>query len=163
VALNLLRSPAYASFNLKPYIDGHVDRFIPRQDQGEHEFRFRMMFTHRFDEKVVQKEAAVFNMPPAWQVFHPGNEGATPSYGEGVTCASPEVLTTAVKKAENKNALIVRVQEVGGKTQETHVTVEGVADPIPLQLNAYELKTLMITRKKNGSASHRYVNLVEGI
>jgi alpha-mannosidase len=102
-------------------------------------------------------------MPPHWQVFHPGNEGESPSYGAGITCEASGVLITAVKKAENKNALVLRFQEMDGKSQKTRVHVEGISDAIALQMDAYELKTLMITRKKNGETTHRYVNLVEGI
>lgn len=160
-ALNLLRSPAYASFNLKHRNDTHVNRFIPRQDQGEHTFRFRVMFMHRFNEEIVQKEAALFNMQPHWQVFHPGKEGASASYGSGVTCEASGVLITAVKKAENEDSLVVRFQEVDGQAQETHVRVEGVSEAIPLPMGAYELKTLLIPR--DNPARHRYVNLVEGI
>jgi hypothetical protein len=37
LALNLLRAPAYSSFNLNPDDKRANSRFIPRQDQGEHE------------------------------------------------------------------------------------------------------------------------------
>jgi hypothetical protein len=37
LGLNVVRAPAYSSFNLNPDDERDNVRFIPRQDQGEHE------------------------------------------------------------------------------------------------------------------------------
>ena len=77
--LTLLRAPAYSSSDLSPALDAHRDRYWPRQDQGEHEIRYRVLFGERFDESDVSRAAQIMNVPPTWMVYFPAGEGGPPA------------------------------------------------------------------------------------
>ena len=63
LGLNVVRAPAYSSFNLGPDDERANARFIPRQDQGEHELSWQMV-GGRFDETRVSRAAQVFSTLP---------------------------------------------------------------------------------------------------
>jgi alpha-mannosidase len=64
LGLSVVRAPAYSSFNLDPDDERANARFIPRQDQGEHELSWQVMVGGRFDETRVSRAAQVFSTLP---------------------------------------------------------------------------------------------------
>jgi len=74
--------------------------------------------------------------------------------------APSTTVIVAVKKAEQGEALIVRVQELAGKNTTCRLGVAGSPKPVVFLIEAYRLKTLRI-EKKSGGLSIDVVNLVE--
>ena len=163
-AVNVLRSPAYSSFNINPGDARLNNRFLPRQDQGEHEMRYEIILGRRFDETAVSRTAQALNTPPIWQVYYP--QGASvetkrrPNLTETVAIADEQVQIVALKKAEHGEALIVRLQDTGGKDRDITLRVKPFQGLIKTHIRAFGLITLSI--KKGGKKlSWREVNLVE--
>ena len=160
--LNVLRSPAYSSFNLDP--DGEAaGRFLPRHDQGEHQVGFGLLADTAFDETAVREQAALCNQPPVWMVLHPG--GAGDGAGGGTTAGSfaavspRSVQITALKKAAGADALIVRLLETAGRAAQADVSLMGRPLP-PVSIGPYQLKTLKVSRP-DGRLEVTEVNLIE--
>ena len=166
LCLNILRSPAYASMRITPGDDWGDHRFLPRHDQGEHEVGFQFLFGRRFVEHEVSQAATAFNAAPYYQVFYP--DGRTPrsaavrNLARSVELDRANVQITAIKKSEQGNGLIVRLQEVDGRATEVGVRVRGFPIKTRVEVGAYQLKTLRFARSR-GKLSCREVNLVENL
>jgi len=160
--VNLLRSPAYASFGNLAGDPRQVGRVVPRQDQGEHEFTFEVVCGRVFDEAEIARRAALLNCPPVVQVCSPGgdSDGRTVLRTPTLTCSAENVLIEAVKRAEKGRALIIRLRELHGRA--TRTTIDLCGDKIRTRLRGYELKTLRITRSKQGLKITE-TSLVEGL
>jgi alpha-mannosidase len=141
-------------------------RFLPRHDQGEHEVGFQFLFGRRFVEHEISQAAIAFNAAPYYQVFYPDGRtrrsAAVRNLAGSVELDRNNVQITALKKSEQGNALIVRLQEVDGRATEVGVKVHGFRHKIRIAVGAYALKTLRFTRSR-GKLSCREVNLVENL
>ncbi|NQZ70499.1 MAG: hypothetical protein HRT89_20800, partial [Lentisphaeria bacterium] len=163
LCLNVMRTPAYSSFGMP---NGNLwtdKRFAPRHDQGEHEVRYQFMFSKRFSERQASEAAQVLNTAPYFQIYYPqpGVKGKSPLMKNSpLNISSNTVQIVAVKKAEKANSLIVRLLEVGGKTQSFNLSLTGKRSA-NLEINPYELKTLKISKTK-GKLSVSVCNAVEG-
>lgn len=76
IRLTLLRSPAYCAF---PYLDCPIlptDRFLPRIDQGERVYNFRLLSGDKeFIMKNIEREALGFSEIPMAISFFPSGKG----------------------------------------------------------------------------------------
>jgi alpha-mannosidase len=164
LALNLLRSPAYSSFCLNPDDERHNDRFLPRQDQGEHELRFALMVGGRFSEAQVSRAAQVFNVPPLWQVYYPQPEKVDrrrrQEVAGTVSVDDPQVQVVALKKTEKGNELIVRLYNPSAQERQVGVKIKPFAQAIRTKIGKYGLVTLAVG-KGGKKLRWRRVNLVE--
>ena len=164
--LNVLRSPPHATMWLRPNLDAHEFRYWPRQDQGEHEVRFRVMFGEHFDETTVSRAAQVMNVPPDWMVFFPNRSKSATGKGASppafIEVAPDHVQVAAVKRAENGRGLIVRLWEQKGEETEVVLRLAGVDEPVVSALRPFGLKTLRISRKARG-VSVKETNLIEDV
>lgn len=164
LALNVLRAPAYSSFNLNPNDEKLNNRFIPRQDQGEHELRFAFHIGRRFNETEISRAAALLNVPPVWQVYYPQPVKADPkrraSLTDTVVVNDNSVQIVALKKSEDGDDLIVRLQNTASRTRNIQVRVKPYRQAIRTAIDKYGLLTLAI-RKGSGKLQWRRVNLVE--
>ncbi len=148
--LNVLRSPAYASFNLKPQSEWAHRRFMPRQDIGGHEMCYAVMPAGRFDEATVRKLSALLNMPPVWQVYYP--QSARPvrarraAFAETVTVDCKDVQVAALKRSEDGRHLVVRLLNAAGGERRVKLKVKPYREVMELQLGAYALQTVMVRR-----------------
>ncbi len=147
LALNLLRSPAYASFNLRPDNPQHADRFEPRQDQGEHVFRHRFIFSHHFVEHEAVEAAAVANMEPIVQVYFP-NKGfpAKATLRPPIEVQPSHVHIVAIKRSESGNKLVVRLHNLSSADTIAELRVAGLHDTIKMPISAFRLKSILISR-----------------
>jgi alpha-mannosidase len=162
--VNAMRSPAYSSYRLQANLDVHELRYWPRQDQGEHEIRFRILFGRHFSETTVSRAAQSMNIPPEWLVYYPaGSENAGQSTSRDkpfISVTGEGVQIAALKKEEKGNGMVVRLWNL---TPERKEIVLKVADPaylIPTTIAPYGLKTLAI-RKQQGRLVTKETNLVE--
>jgi alpha-mannosidase len=100
----------------------------PEADQGMQHFSYAL-YPHAGDWRQARtvQHGYEFNYPlTATQVApHTGNLPAEHSY---VSVSSPNVILTAMKKAEDSNALILRMYESAGKTEQVRVKVPEGAD-----------------------------------
>jgi alpha-mannosidase len=106
--LTLLRSPAWPD---------------PEADRGHHHFRYAL-YPHAGD---VQQALSVrrgydYNYPlQVEQVLQ--HEGSFPAEHSFITVKPANIVLTAVKKAEDANALILHLYEWAGKETETTITL----------------------------------------
>jgi len=147
--LNVLRSPIYAVMGMDPAWDPHEKRCWPRQDQGEHEVRWRIMLGARFNEAEVSRQAQAMNIAPDWLIHFPAGQGKDSALAAApfVRVSAPNVQVAAVKKAENSEELVVRLWEQAGRRTEVWVTIAGAAGAARTTIGAYGLQTLLLKRK----------------
>jgi alpha-mannosidase len=162
---NVLRSPAYSSFGLKPELDIHAKRVLPRQDQGEHTISWRLELAARFDETRVRRAADLLNAPPEVLIYYPGGDNSGKSIGNPrkppfINVSRENVSITAVKKAESREALVVRLQETAGKTTRYELKFEGEKRAFRGKIGAYQVRSAMVEKKK-GKLRFGEVNFIE--
>ena len=102
--LTLLRSPTY------PW---------PQADQGEHRFRYGMMVHHGLAETGVSAKAEAFNHPLTLIAGSGAPKNA--DLASLVASENPAIVIEAVKRAEDSDALIVRLWERDGAQQSTRL------------------------------------------
>ncbi len=139
--ISLLRSPAFAADTVQGKLRGPQDRIIPRQDQGEHLFRFWLNggpVRERLD--AVAREAAIRNEKPfALADFPPG---AKKPSRPGIILSDDTVQLSAFKKSEDGSDIIVRLFESTGKPRRTTVRLPAHGGRKTVRLGAFEVKTL---------------------
>jgi len=125
----------------------------------------RMRFDRTFNERRASVLGAVLNISPYFQVYYPGGEGggSAPSAatGNSISVAPSNVQIVALKKAEREESVMVRLQEIGGKRTNASLRIRGARAPIRAKMEAFELATLRVVRKRGKRFEARKVNLVE--
>jgi alpha-mannosidase len=164
LGLNVVRAPAYSSFNLNPDDERSNARFIPRQDQGEHEMSWQIMVGARFDESRISRAAQVFNVPPVWQVYYPQPDKVErrrrQQVGATVTVDDRHVQVVALKKSQTGGKLIVRLQNTSSRARQVTVRVKPFRGTIRLRVGAYRLASVAVQRT-GSKLLWREVDLVE--
>lgn len=165
LAVNVMRSPAYTSFNIKPHHPLVDNRFAPRQDQGEQEVRYELCWGTKLNERAITQQATAFNAGSFAYVYYPDATQNVSAYmqakQQALTVSPEHVQIVAVKKAMHEEALIVRLQELDGKDAKGTINLAGY-NPIPISLKPYSLATWMI-RRNGKSLVAEPCNLVEGL
>jgi alpha-mannosidase len=152
--LTLLRSPAYTAmpFSDRPMLP--ADRHVPRIDQGEHTVRCVLNGGPRAARlAAIEREAQAWHEAPMALYAFPsgGGEPVAPL----MMLDDPAVVLSTVKRAEEGDALIVRLFEPTGTPRATTLTLD--SQRIPVTLGAFEIVTLRIER----SGQVATVNLLE--
>lgn len=164
LAINGLRSPAYSSFLIKPHEPYNDHRFAPRQDQGEHEHCYELVWGEQLCERTLTQSATLLNSQPNAFVYYPNGQQSSDlikQSGKLLRVASNNVQITAVKKAHDSESLIVRLQELDGRMTKTKLYV-GVDKPADIVVESYSLTTVMIQRRGKRIIV-KQCNHVEGI
>jgi len=147
--LPILRSPGYATheIDVPPNYDRYLNRFIPRQDQGNRSAQFTFLFgegaatTH-----AVTREGYEANVPLDPFVYFPTNrKNGRVRRSSFAAVSADNVLLTTLKKAESGNDLVLRVWETGGRKTKFNLIVEG--RKFPLLIGPWQLKTFRLNRK----------------
>ncbi len=158
VRLSVLRSAAYCHEKGFP-LDGRRSwRFM---DQGVHDLRLyvtagepdevRAMLPGLAD-LIERPPYALAHLPPATGLppKPPGGAASAPvaeaTFVEALALSPATVRLLALKRSEDGEALIARLQETSGKSSEAELRAAGLARPIRLALGPYEVKTLRIER-----------------
>jgi alpha-mannosidase len=142
--LSLLRSAAYAAHPVGDNI--HIvpqDRLEPRIDQGERVFRFWVQggkASKRFS--LIDREAHVKNETP--MVLSCSPPGTGKKLEPGVCLDDSVVQLTTIKKAEDKNWIILRLFEPTGERRSTKVTIPGRSLSFEVSLKGFEIKTMAV-------------------
>ena len=144
--LSLLRSPAYCGHPISERPIVPQDRFLPRIDQGERLYTFRVNASG-LEERLtaIGREALVLNQKPMSLSFFPSGHGEPPQPGAWVN--DPVVQLQAMKQAEDGTGWIVRLFNASATARTTRLSIPPLGVKIRVRLGAYELKTLLLARK----------------
>lgn len=164
LAVNVMRSPAYASFVIQPDDPYNDRRFAPRHDQGEHEVRYVMDWGGRIDEGRLTRLADGLNAEPYAFSYYPGSayrRSKLMATGGGLLSVSADnVRIVAVKRAERGDGLVVRLQEMAGRATRCRLRTAGRS--VSADLPAWGLVTLKLKRRGR-SLRAEAVSLVEDL
>jgi alpha-mannosidase len=123
-------------------------------DQGQHDFRFRILVGKaNAVAKDLVPAAMELNMPlEAFFLYnHPMLPKESPAKLESLVEVTPATVTlSALKKADKGEALILRLNETLGKRTKATVKLVGLAKPIAVELHPFEIKTLRVTKTAQG-------------
>jgi len=147
--LGILRSPSYGTHDhiIPKDYDQYLNRYIPRQDQGVRYAKFTLLFGEQAaSTDAVTRASYEASVPLDAFIYFPTNPvKKAPKVRSFASVAAPNVLITAMKKAEKSESLVLRLWETAGKTTKTTLTVEG--KKYPIQVGAWQLKTYLIAKK----------------
>jgi alpha-mannosidase len=141
---SLLRSAAYSAH---PVGEGiplvPQDRFEPRIDQGERIFHF-WFNGGKAEDRIfgIDREAAAKNETAMALFCFPSGKGKR--ILPGVFLSDNAVQMTALKMAEEKNWLIIRLFEPTGKKRKTQVTIPSLNLVFDIFLEGFEIKTMAV-------------------
>lgn len=161
--VNVLRSPLYGSGYLEAESPANEDRYIPRQDQGEHEVAFGVMFGRGGDDAPLVRAAGLFNARPAWLAFHPGGpagRGRLSAAPPPVEVSAANVEVVALKRSEDGRDLVVRLMEHAGRATKCGLVLRGPDGRTTVRLGPYQLKTVRV-RRTGRRLAFRETNLIE--
>jgi len=145
--LSLLRSPAYAA---DPSADRPLacqDRYVPRQDQGEHVFRFWLKpGSAEARLAAVDREALVHHEQPYALSFPPPGTGR--AAGPFLKLDDDVLMMPAAKRAEEGNDLVVRLFNPTREPRRTVLELSFIASPEParhkLDFRPFEIRTFRV-------------------
>jgi alpha-mannosidase len=147
--LSLLRSAAYAAHPVGDNI--HIvpqDRLEPRIDQGERVFRFWVQggnTSKRFSS--IEREAHIKNEAPMALSCSPPGTGR--KLKPGIYLDDNVTQVTTIKKAEDKNWLILRLFEPSGESRSSRVILPSRSLSFEVSLRGFEIKTLAVDLDTN--------------
>lgn len=157
IRLSLLRSPAYSALAIGDRALVPQDRFSPRIDQGEFVFRVWVNGgSSRTRMAAIDCEALAHNETPMALSFFPSGEGKIPR--PFVTLSDPAVHISALKKAEDGEAFLLRLAEPTGRKRMTVVTLPAFGMRKRVTLARFEVRTYKVNIKRR---TWRETNLVE--
>jgi alpha-mannosidase len=142
--LSLLRSPAYAAHPIEDRPIVAADRRLPRIDQGERHFLFRIQGGDAGERlAAVEREALEFNEAPfALSFFPPGlGEASKPL---AVIGGDGSVVMCAFKRAESGARYVARLFEPTGRPRTARLELPALGIGRDLEFGPFEIKTLLI-------------------
>jgi len=116
-------------------------------DHGEHMFRYRLLMgAGAWDACAIARRACEHAFPVACFPISQRN-GAFPKRASLASVKSENVLLTAAKLAEDQRGWILRFRETCGRQGEAQVYLSGFREPISVEVNAHELKTVRLLER----------------
>jgi alpha-mannosidase len=152
--ISIVRSPVYAQFERELKPDGEY----LWQDQGPQTFRMLLVpHASGWREAGVVRLAEEFTapVPILYQGIHPGSRPAAASF---LSVDAPNVVVSAVKKAEDGDDLIVRCFETEGRATQATLNLGLVTRHWTGSFRPLEIKTLRVSR---AGGEIREVNVLE--
>jgi alpha-mannosidase len=144
VRLSILRSPSYChwgSFQLSR------DRTYSFMDMGEHDILLGIVFGNRNSAACETiRYANQLNVPIVSFPFFSANSGIV-KIGSFIAISPETVVLSALKKSEDGNGYIVRIQESVGSATVAEMSVHGGKQVERLHFGPYEVKSLRLTQK----------------
>ncbi len=140
----LLRSPAYAGHPVDPTTPiVRQDRYEPRLDQGEHDFRFWLNAGPAGDRLArVPREAASRQDGPIVLNMFPSGRGR--AVVAGPMLSDDVIQMTACKVSEDGRALVVRLFEPTGMARTTTLRIPALSVEADVHMGAFEIRTLSV-------------------
>ena len=134
--LSLARGVTYCAHPIqeRPLIP--YDRFTKKIDQGETTYSFRLGVV---DNDALERETQIFTQKPyGLNVYPLTNPQTAEPFSFSLADASVAVIT--VKKADDREAMLIRLHNNTDHAVDTALTVNGVM--LPLSFGCYEVKTV---------------------
>lgn len=141
--LNLLRSPAYSGHPIwdRPIVP--QDRYTPRIDQGERQYRFWINAGPRSERlAAIDREALVHNERPYALSFNPPGQGEI--LPPLAVLSDDVVQLSAFKQGEAVNEFIIRLFEPTGQSRTTTLSLPLLGIEETVRLGAFEIRTLAV-------------------
>jgi alpha-mannosidase len=153
----LIRSAPFARHNPNqvPYNDNNA-----WQDQGRQQRTFWLLGGKGSWVDLALDRRAEELQTPAEYVMDSAHQGSQPWEQSFLEVTPSQVWVLAVKRAENGDGAIIRLQERSGKGTQANIRSEILGLDNVIQLAPWEMKTLLIKRG-NGKAEVREVSLRE--
>jgi len=131
-----------------------ADEHHTYMDQGQHDFRFRLVWGEPSEVADALIPAAIeLNLPlEAFFIYHQPTPGpSAPRRLESLLEVTPStVALTALKKSDRGEDLILRLNETLGQQTAASVRLAGRAAPVRLDFRPFEIKTLRVRRTVEG-------------
>lgn len=147
IYMSLLRGAGYCAHPIGDRPILVQDRFLPRMDQGERLYTFRLN-AGPGEERLerIDREALVMNEKPYALSFFPSGDGKLLS--PFLTLSDQVVQLSAFKKAEEGDDYILRLYEPTGSPRKTVVEIPSLALKKEVTLAGFEFKTYRLDTKK---------------
>jgi alpha-mannosidase len=157
--LALARSAPYAQHDpSRPPADREQE--IPHLDQGWLERRFRLVCGKGpYQDLVLHRAAEELQTPVEYAMdsAHPGSQ----EWERTLLSVEPESLSVlAVKRAEDGDGIVIRVQEMQGRKVDARISILGMQVDWRGAVNPWEIRTLKITATE-GRASVIVTDILE--
>jgi alpha-mannosidase len=95
----------------------------PHPELGEHEINFALLpFNGKLSDSAATGFGQNFNHPVRI-IGTDIHEGKLPTASNFIKIENPKVIVSGIKKAENENAIIIRLYELEGKKQKTEIAL----------------------------------------
>jgi len=150
LGLSLLRGAVHARFGDDP---ARADEQHTYMDQGQHDFRFRLLWGKAPAlARALIPAAMELNLPlEPFFIYHPPAPRAEvrPQAEPALEVAPSTVVLSALKKADAGEDLIVRLNEALGRRTRAALRMAGMA-PVTLDFRPFEIKTLRIASGARG-------------
>ncbi len=141
--ISLVRSPIYAFH--RPRKPERGKRYL-YTDQGRHSIRVALLPHGPLQTAAAFRHAERFNNPPI-PAFCNRHEGPLPPTSSLALTNRDNVVIAAMKIAEERDALVIRLFESGGKATKTTLNLPLAQMRFELKLNPWEIKTVEISAK----------------
>ncbi len=152
LGLSLLRGAIHSFYGDTTKI--RADEHHTYIDQGQHDYRFRIVWGEAAELASALIPAAMeLNLPlEAFFVFHqPTPSPDTPTKVESPLEIAPNtIVLSALKRAFDGDDLILRCSETAGRPTAATIKFTGLASPVALDFRPYEIKTLRVKRTAGG-------------
>jgi alpha-mannosidase len=156
----LIRSAPFARHD--PHQVPHNDNGA-WQDQGRQERRFWIVRGRGALSALELDRLAEEMQTPAEYVMDSAHEGTEPWERSFFRLSPGSVTLLSLKRAESGEGAIVRVQERAGRATEFTLECAALGVNHRARINAWEIKTLLLSGKPGGKAQVREVNLLERV
>jgi alpha-mannosidase len=138
---------------------GKPDEYSEYMDQGIQEFRYELL-PHQGDWRAAGavKRAYELNVPPSF-VIETYHKGPLPQRYAGLRVSNPSIIATVLKRAEDDNGYVLRLQETAGTAGETEIEIPMLKRRWSARLGKCEIKTFHIPDDPAGKVEE--VDLIE--
>jgi alpha-mannosidase len=154
----LIRSAPFARHQPSPttYFDTNA-----WQDQGRQERRFCLVAAKGFYSEMNLDRRAEEFQTPAEYVVDSAHEGDAPREQAHLQVQPGNVWVLAIKRTEDGNGTIIRLQERMGKATQTQLTSSILGMEKSILLEPWELKTLLVRKTSSASFELQEVTAME--
>jgi len=153
LGLSLVRGAVHSRFGDKP---ARADEHHTYMDQGQHDFRFRILWGKAPAlARALIPVAHELSLPlePFFMYCTPTPRPGSARRPEPFLTVTPNtVVLSALKKADDNDDLIVRLYEAVGRRTRATVRIAGMRRPRVLRFRPFEIKTLRLHRTSRGIA-----------
>jgi alpha-mannosidase len=146
INLTVLRSPIFAHH--APFVP-EVDEDYPIIDQGIQTFTYQLLpHENSWEEAETVKHALELNQKPQF-VVETYHTGTFPQEDSFISIDQPNVILSALKKAENLDGLVIRLYETTNQETVVNVDMKKWGRKLEIEFGPSEIKTFFIPKDAN--------------